>query len=264
MRRNYHRTIIITIACAVGLAILGRLGVLGPVTGVINYTTTPIRGLVRSVGHGIASVGSSVSNISHLQSQNAQLKDEVSSLKQQLAADTEVAQQNKLLRQQLQVGEASTTHLVAADVIGYQPDNFRQFLTIAKGSNDGLKVGMAVVSNGVLVGTLSQVGRTTAEVFVVTDPNFKTNGIDQTSRASGTVQGQLGAGLVMNEIPQGDSVQPGDTIVTSGLGGALPKGIIIGQVESVNQSNNQVFQSAQLGYSIKINKLELVFVVVSS
>ncbi len=264
MRRGYNRTILITVLVAAGLVLLGRVGGLRPVTSVIDYTTAPVRGLVRSIGHGLSGVFTSIGNISHLQAENAKLKGEVTSLKQQLAADTEVAQQNKLLRQQLQVGEAPSQKLVAADVIGYQPDNFRQFITLSKGSNDGLKPGMAVISNGVLVGTLSQVGRTTAQVFVVTDPSFKTNGIDQTSRANGTVQGQLGAGLIMNNIAQGDSVKPGDTIVTSGLGGSMPKGIVIGQVESVNQSDNEVFQSAQLGYKIKINKLELVFVVTGS
>lgn len=96
---------------------------------------------------------------------------------------------------------------------------------------------------------------------MLTDPTFRVNGLDQETRASGTVHGQIGTGLVMDKIAQSDSVKPGDTIITSGLGGDLPRGLILGQVESVQTSDNAVFQSAQLTSDLKFNKLELVFVV---
>ncbi|HSX14370.1 MAG TPA: rod shape-determining protein MreC [Candidatus Saccharimonadales bacterium] len=264
MRKPSNRTIIITIAIAVGVVVLGRLGYLRPLTTALDYTTTPVRGLFRNIGSSISSRSSQITGIGHLQRDNARLQEEVNTLKQRLADDTEIRQQNDILRRQLQIGGAASAQLVAADVIGYQPDNFRQFLTIAKGSNDGLKVGQAVVADGVLVGTISETSRTSAKVFLLSDPNFKVNGIDQASRASGTVHGQLGSGLVMDKIAQGDSVSPGDTIVTSGLGGDIPKGIIIGQVESVDQRDNQVFQVAQVASTIRVSKLELVFVMVAS
>lgn len=262
MRRGHTRTIAITVAVACIVVIIGRLGLLKPVTTVIDYTTTPIRSLIRGIGGSVSGNFGSISGISSLQAENERLTKQVAQLKERLAEDAELRQQNDILRRQLAVGAAKDNRLVAADVIGYQPDNFRQFLTIAKGSNDGLKVGQAVVADGVLVGTISELSPTTAKVFLVTDPNFKVSGIDQVSRANGTVHGQLGSGLVMDKIAQGETVKPGDTVVTSGLGGDIPKGIIIGEIESVDQRDNQVFQTAQLSSPIRVNKLELVFVVV--
>lgn len=264
MRRTRNRKVIITITIAMGLIVIGRIGGLKPVTVTLDYLSAPVRGGLRAVGSHLGGLGSDIADIRHLQAQNATLQQQVADLRQQVAADTEIKQQNAILRSQLQIGGVANSHLIAADVIGYQPDNFRQFLTISRGSNDGLRTGMAVVANGELVGTLSDVSKTTAKVFLVTDPNFKTNGIDQTSRANGTVQGQLGSGLEMTKIAQGDVVTPGDTIVTSGLGGDLPKGIIIGQIQSVDQRDNQVFQTAQLNTQINVAKLELVFVVAGS
>jgi rod shape-determining protein MreC len=263
MRRSYSKNIIITIALALGLVLIGRLGFIRPVSVAIDYATAPIRAGFRFIGSRLSGVGTNISSIRSLDSENARLKQQVSQLKEHLSEEAEVRQENDILRRQLQVGGASNNQLLAADVIGYQPDNFRQFLTIAKGTNDGLRPGMAVVSDGVLVGTLSDVAKTTAKVFLVTDPNFKANGIDQESRANGTVHGQLGSGLIMDKIAQGDSLKPGDTIVTSGLGGEIPKGLIIGQIESVDQRDNQVFQTAQISSPLRVNKLELVFIRVN-
>jgi len=263
MQRSKKRAIIIITAVALGLVVFGRIGLLRPVTTALDYATAPVRGVFRGAGSAIGGLGSNIEGIKHLQADNARLQDQVNSLQQLVSQDSEIRHENDILRNQLQIGGQSNAQLVAADVIGYQPDNFRQFITISRGSNDGIKTGMAVVSGGELVGTVSDVSKTTAKVFLVTDPNFKTNGLDQSSRANGTVQGQLGNGLAMEMIAQGDTVTPGDTVVTSGLGGDLPKGIIIGQIQSVDQRDNQVFQSAQLISSVKISKLELVFVEVS-
>ena len=66
---------------------------------------------------------------------------------------------------------------------------------------------------------------------------------------------------VMDKIAQSDSIHPGDMVITSGLGGELPKGLVIGRVESVSTRDNAVFQTAQIASDLHFNKLELVFVV---
>jgi len=265
MQRLRSKSIITIVGLGLGLVILGGLGFLRPVTTVLDYVTSPVRDGFRAIGSGLSGLTTDITQIRHLESDNAKLQEQVNQLKQLASQDAEVQHQNDILRRQLQIGGATPQHLVAADVIGYQPDNFRQFLTIGRGSNDGLGVGMAVESGGELVGTISSVSKTTATVFLVTDPNFKVDGIDQTTRADGTIEGQLGTGLVMDKIAENSTVTPGDTVITSGLGGDLPKGIIIGQIQAVtNQGENQVFQTAQLNTSIQVTKLELVFVVTGS
>ncbi len=200
-------------------------------------------------------------DVKDLNSHNEQLEHEVAQLKLQLAQDNELRVQNDALRKQLNFSSTPASQLTPAEVIAYQPDNFREYITLNRGSKDGLKNGQAVVSEGTLVGKLVNVTANTAQVFLVVDPDFRIAGLDQTTRTTGTIHGQIGRGLVMEKIPQDQLVNVGDTVITSGLGGELPKGLILGQIESLNHQNNEIFQTAQISSSVKFNQLELVFVV---
>lgn len=264
MRNRASRQIGGLVAVVVLVIALGAVGRVGWLRSVFGYVTTPISHDLRGVSSGIGSTFTTVTQARHLAADNAHLEAQMASLRQQISNDAEIRQENAALKRQLQFNQAPSAKLIPAEVIAYEPDNFRQFLTIGRGHNDGIATGMAVEADGVLVGQIQSTSATTAEVFLVTDPDFRINGLDQTTRATGTVQGQLGNGLAMTKIAQSDQVSPGDTIITSGLGGAITKGIIIGRIGSVDQSDNQVFQTAQISSDLKISKLELVFVVASA
>jgi rod shape-determining protein MreC len=120
---------------------------------------------------------------------------------------------------------------------------------------------MAVTSEGVLIGTIIDVQNASARIMLVTDPEFKLAAKDQDTQASGILQGQLGSGLILDEIGQTDVLKPGDTITTSGLGGLVPAGLLIGSVQSVNTRSNVVFQSAQVETEFRVSKLRFVDVV---
>jgi rod shape-determining protein MreC len=83
----------------------------------------------------------------------------------------------------------------------------------------------------------------------------------QSSRATGVVEGQIGGSLVMKYIPQGETVNVNDLVLTSGLGGNFPKKLIIGQVTSVHQRDIEMFQQADIRPTVDFNKLEVVLVV---
>jgi rod shape-determining protein MreC len=202
--------------------------------------------------------------ISQLARDNQKLARENADLRQRLAADAETRRDNELLRRQLGLNVAGAPHQVAAEVVAFQPDSYRQFVTINKGSRDGLATGMAAMSEGVLVGTLLDVQPTTAKIMLVTDPEFKLAVKDQDTAALGMLQGQLGSGLIMDKIGQTEQVKPGDTVTTSGLGGLVPAGLFIGQIQAVNTRENAIFQSAQVSSPLKPNRLRFVFVVIGS
>jgi rod shape-determining protein MreC len=261
MRRKSRRGVMAAVTGGVLLVIAGALGWLAPVKSATGYLLGGAAGSFARAGSRTGNFLATVGSIKDLSSENAQLRAEVAQLRERLSEDAELRQQNEALRKQLSFGEAAPRQLIPAEVIGYQPDNFRQFLTIGRGSKDGLKEGMAVIAEGSLVGKVAEVTATSAKVFLVTDPNFRVNGLDQETRATGTVRGQIGTGLLMEKIAQSETVRPGDTIISSGLGGELPRGLIIGRVESVNQHDNAVFQTARIVSSLKFPRLELVFVV---
>lgn len=265
MRRKPGNRILVLVAAGLVLVVMNTRGWLSPVKRLASAIFSPAAHLFGGAGSSTGNFFSLVGDVKNLSAENRRLESENADLRQKLVEDAELRQQNDALRRQLSFGESESKQLLPAEVVSYQPDNFRQFLTVSRGSRDGLKVGMAVTAEGrQLVGTISEVSDHEAKVFLLTDPTFRVGGLDQESRATGTVRGQIGTGLTMEKIAQTDVVKPGDTVITSGLGGELPKGLVIGRVESVDQKDNAVFQSAQVVSELKIPKLELVFVVLGS
>lgn len=251
------------IAAGALFVVIGVSTGIQPVREVFAVIGQPFATFLSNVSAGASSWLNVGGSIGQLAKENQQLRAEVAGLRQRLSQETEIKAQNEELRKQLNVGSVRPDRLIAAEVIGYQPDNFRQFVTIGRGKSDGIEEGMAVVSQGALVGTVQEVTNTTARVFLVIDPNFRVTGLDQDSpgRPTGTVRGQIGNGLIMDKIAQTEEIKPGNTIVTTGTGNEIPKGLIIGRIQTVDRKDNGVFQTAQLTSSVAFNRLEVVYVV---
>jgi rod shape-determining protein MreC len=264
VRKRPGKKILGLVTAGALLVVMHSQGLTGPLERVGGWVLAPIGAQFSKLGRATADTWRIATSARRLAEDNRRLEQEVAQLRQRVSEDVELRQQNEALRQQLGFAETVGGQMIPAPVIAYQPDNFRQFLTIGRGRSGGVREGMPVVAEGSLVGKVSEVSENSAKVFLIVDPNFRVNGIDQDSpqRASGTVRGQIGAGLLMERIPQDQTIRPGETVVTSGLGGDFPKGLIIGRIESINQQTNAVFQTAQLVSPLKFQRLELVFVVV--
>jgi rod shape-determining protein MreC len=262
-RRRNNRVATIVVAGAL-VVTAGAIGWLSPLGWLYDHTLVPIGHDLTSAGSGTGNFFHTASQLQSLASDNAQLQQQNDQLKAQIAQMSAIQRQNDTLRQQLGLQITGSTQTVAADVVAYEPDSYRQFLTINRGTKNGLANGMAVTSQGLLVGVLDSVTATSSKVLLVTDPQFKLAVIDQDTQAYGVVQGQLGSGLTMGEIAQTDKINPGDTVVTSGLGGVIPRGIPIGTVQAASGAQNAIFQSAQVTTDIVPTHLQLVFVVTSS
>ncbi len=261
MRKGGGRIIAILVIGLVLVAV-GRGGRLRLVQNAIGGVANPVGGFFWNVGSKTSTFFRVIPAVKDLSARNATLEHEVAALRERLAADAELRTQNEALRRQLNFSELAPRQLIPAEIIAYQPDNFRSFITIGRGRRDGIADNMAVISEGSLIGKVTETNESTSKVFLLIDPDFKVGALVQNEgRATGTVRGQVGGGLLMEKIAQDQIVHPGDAIITSGLGGDLPKGLILGRVESVNRQDNAVFQTAQLSSIVKFSQLELVFVV---
>lgn len=201
-----------------------------------------------------------LSSITGLNKENKQLRASELELRQQLSALKEVARENDLLRSQLNFNARLNLELVPARVVSIEPDNTRHFITIDRGSSSGIKKGQAVVSSGVLVGTIDEVNDYSSKVFLVNDPDFRIRAIGQDGRAQGIVRGQIGRGYVFEKVAQSESISQNEQVVTAGSG-LVPQGILMGTIEAVNRADNAIFQSASLKPLVDLNSLELVFIV---
>ncbi len=112
-----------------------------------------------------------------------------------------------------------------------------------------------------LVGRIDEVTDSWSKVLLITDASSAVNAILQSSRLNGVVRGAPSGDLVMDYIPQGQVFSIGEVVLTSGLGGRVPKGIPIGQVTEIRQRDIDVFQQAVVQPTVDFQRLELVMIV---
>jgi len=221
--------------------------------------------LQRAVGH-IVNQGNAFLKAARewesLEARNRELQELVDRLMSENVRLREAEIENVTLRQQLDFKQANPSYeLVAAEVIGQDPSGFLRYLIIDRGAEDGIADGMPVVTAAGLVGRISEVYSRSAKVLLITDASSSVNALIQSSRAKGVVQGGIGHRLVMRYIQQGEKVNVGDMVLTSGLGGNFPKRLVIGQVTAVRQRDIEMFQEVEVRPAVDFSRLEMVMVI---
>jgi rod shape-determining protein MreC len=250
-----------------GLA-LGRLGYLQPVRNLTRGLLVPFQAGLTAIGTDVSDLLRSGQDLRTLRQDNAQLQTEVNRLSVENARLTEVERENERLRQLLNFTRSNPWYdYKAAAVVGHKIgediSNLLFSIFIDVGARDGIAVDMPVITDRGLVGRVVAVGPNVAEVLLLIDPASAVNARVQSSRVTGTVRGNIDGGLVMERIPQGEPVSPGDIVLTSGLGGNFPDKLVIGQITEVLQRDSDMFQTARVRPTVDFGKLEEVMVIVN-
>src|SRR3989338_6614518 len=162
--------------------------------------------------------------------QNEILKKQADFLKNKLNTQNELVLENSRLKQMLSFKQKSPLRLTAARVIGQSTDNWASSVIIDKGESNGIRRGMTAITFLGLVGRVVEAQEFTSKVMLITDPNMGVSAINQRSRQEGLVSGTLGTNLIMRYLPEEPDIKVNDTIITSGLNTAFPKGLLIGYV----------------------------------
>ena len=233
----------------------------GPVKGIFSAAVAPVQKATFKGTSSISDFLSTIMRISQLSRENEELKKERDRLLAEKTELAEVAKENEILRDQLGFQQKAAFKLIPAEVIAKEPTNIQESIIINLGKNKGISEGMPVISSNMLVGKISEAGFNSSHVILITNPNSIINAMLQDSRASGLVKGELGYGLVMESIPQDVKINVSDLVVTSGLGGNFPKGLLLGEVSEIISKQSEIFQSATLRPVLDFSKLELVFVI---
>jgi rod shape-determining protein MreC len=195
---------------------------------------------------------------------NDQLEAEVSRLQSQII---ELQQQNSELQVLSALLDFARTHseneYITAAVIGRDISPFLHYVIINRGSDDGLRRGMPIVSSQGLVGRVAAVTADGARAQLINDPDTAINVRVQPSGAEGLLQGSITGDITVEAIPQDANIQTGDLVLTSGLGGNFPPDMLIGQVSGVRQRPVELFQTATVEPVVDFSQLEIVLVIVN-
>lgn len=186
-----------------------------------------------------------------LKEQVGQLLSENALLRKKLAESLAVLSQEKHL-------DPAIYKMIPARLIG-----IGRYLKIDKGISSGIRVGEAVVTNDNYIGRIVQVSEKSANVQSLADPDSKIAAFSQglMGKAKGILVGRFGSEIIFDKILHEEKISIGDLVYSEGLGGFLPRGLILGKVVQVMERENEVFKQAKVQSNFDIRDLELVFVI---
>ena len=279
MKQSPHRPWLPLVLLILGLLLLvfHESGYLTPVENVLHYVLDPLQRMFSSMVGATGGLFQTVREVRELRAQVEELQAQVDALIIENVRLREYEAEVQQLRTLLNfVSEYPVSAFLGADVIGQEacevfpcgkvlgtePNPYLRYVTINVGAQQGVEAGMPVVSGGAaLVGRIAEVGPRTAKVQLLTDAGSAVASLLQASRVTGLVVGQPDGTLRMEYIPQEENISVGEIVLTSGLGGFLPKELVIGQVTEVQQMDYELHQAAIVRPAVDFSRLELVLVV---
>jgi rod shape-determining protein MreC len=150
---------------------------------------------------------------------------------------------------------------VTASIIANSASSWFQGCILDKGSADGVQKDMAVVTPLGVVGKVVSVTKRSAKVILLTDANSGIDVLVQRTRSRGIVSGSLDNGTVLKYMKRSEDVQVGDRLITSGVDGVFPKGLLVGTVIKVNKQHLGLFQFVEVLPAVQSSRVEEVLVV---
>ena len=229
--------------------------------GFAKSALAPLEAALTAVGNGASQLTGGWGSSASLRAENARLQAQNAALQRQVAELQAQGIDNQALRQALDFERTYGHSMEAAQVVGRGPDGFSITLEIDRGTNDGVKPGMVVVSGAGLVGKVSEAGPHAAIVETLADPQSRVNAFLSRSALEGTVAGGPDA-LQMAINPRfGVAPADGEWAITSGVGGGYPRGLVIGVVTSVSNHDASTTDSAKLMWVNDPTVLSVVLVI---
>ena len=206
-------------------------------------------------------------NYEMLLQENENLRAQIAELEQQVRDNQQASEENIKLRELLKLSQKHTDFVFeSAKVVSWNASNWASTFTISKGSEAGLEVGDAVVTEyGVLVGTIAELGTNWAIVDTVVDIGTSIGVLVGAEETSAMLLGDYtlmsSRYMKISFVAESGQVITGDIVVTSGAGGAYPQGLILGTVSSVHTEAAGQFEYAVVEPFTDLNSLTQIFVI---
>jgi len=229
------------------------LEVTAPIARVGTVITSPIR----SIGSFFEGIGVSRERVQALEQQNQELRARLAELE-------EARQENERLRALVDFAEERKFAKLGAEVIRRPVSIWEGVIVIDRGSADGIEPGMPVIAAQGLVGQVADVATHSSTVRLVTDQLSGVASLVQSSRTPGVVRGSVDGSLSLDFVDRTVLPVPGDVVITSGIGGVYPAGIVVGDVVSVDDRHGELYPRIKVSSRVPIGSIEEVFVLVGS
>ena len=202
---------------------------------------SPFDAAIARLSSGTRSIFNNYFALVDTEQDNRHLRAEIARRGVDMTHLAELEAENRRLADLLELRDVLEQKSVAANVIGSDATGASRTMIISAGSTSGIEPGMAVISNLGVVGKVIQVSPHSSRVLQINDHNSALDGFDQRSRERGIVAGSIDAGVILKYVDRSEDITTGDQIVTSGLDGIFPRGLLVGRVKSVRREGPGLF-----------------------
>ncbi len=226
----------------------------------IASITSPVQALFTQVASSVTGVFEHYFFVVDSAGENKELRKVIDQLAEEKNQLVERLKQQERIASLLPQEELQENKLKVATVIGRDATQWSKVVFIDKGTKQGVRENLAVMTNAGVIGHVIQSTGTTSKVLLITDSRSAVDSLFQGSRVTGVAVG-TGKNLVnMKYVPMNARVLVGDSIISSGLGGTFPKGLKIGVVSEVTKMKQGLFQDITVKPSAEFSRLEEVLV----
>lgn len=230
----------------------------------VSFITSPVQELIHESIETTTFVWNKYIWLQSLYEKNQFLELENQELKYEKNKLLELKFENQRLSSLLQYKENTTNKQIVANVIGRDPSNWSMTIKIDKGLNNGILIGNPVINGDGLVGRVSHLDDTHSVVLLLTDPSSSIGALSQNTRTNGIVEGTFSSEFLrLNFVENSLSsqVELGERVVTSGLDGVFPKGILVGYIKDIKEDTGGLFKNIEVTPAINFRKIETVMIL---
>ena len=218
-----------------------------------EMVTLPVRQALGLWGDYVAVLG--------VREENETLRQTLSHLEEENLRFREAIVASERFESLAEFQERREVPMVPANVVAQDLSRWFQSVVIDQGSAAGVRAGMPVITGSGVVGVVAGTTPRAAKVLLVIDLQSRVDAYVQRSRARGTVRGRSEEPCEFDYVLREDDVREGDQLLTSGLGGVYPKGLVVGTVADVERKPYGLFQTVRVTPAVDFHKLEEVFVI---
>ena len=264
MKTNPPQSIQLIVILLVALGLIGMAlsGYLTPVSRLLVNPVVTAQTWLAIRYQAIQSLITQPVDINTLRHKNLELEAENSGLQVQIIELQQQVTEAQLLSTLVDYERRHVDNqYIAASVIARDISPFMHYVIIDRGSDDGLRKGMPVITHQGLVGNIAAVTAGAARVQLINDPGSSINVILQQSEVEGVVNGQITGEIKLDMVSKSATIQPGELVLTSGLGGKYPANIVIGQVVTIRSDAYSLFQSASVQPAVDFSQLDIVLII---
>jgi len=233
----------------------------------VNFLLSGAQKGILVVQKGFSYIGDYFKDKEELKIENAQLKARVDELLSKENSLEEYTLENERLRKVLELKtDLRSYSTISAEIIAKDTDNWFENFVIDKGTNDGVEKGAAVITPAGLLGCVYDVGSSWAKVSSILNPQTPVSAVVTKTGDNGIVEGDISLIdkqlCIMRYLTKNANISIGDSVESSGLGGVYPKGIVIGRIKEIKDSDDGISKEALIESACEFSNISFVLVVI--